>query len=409
MLARHEGQVTLVSGAIPGERVRVQVERAAAHVMWARTVDVIEPSPDRLEPLCDAACGGLSYAHIAYPRQCALKSEIVSDAFRRVGRMTLETPVEVVPSESQAYRMRARLHVQEGRFGFFREHSHVLCDAASTAQLRAESLAAVADVVSRLGPDLARCQAVIVSENLAGSQRILHLESSDEKPVMAVHLGGRLPAGVTGLATWVDGGVHVLAGDGRVTDSALELFPDAGRRPVPEGTLWSRAGAAFFQGNRYLIGPLTGRVLEHARGTVADLYAGVGLFAIGLSARGHRVLAIENDRVSAADLAFNAERQPDLEVHRGAVEHTVRRLRPGAFDTVILDPPRSGLSREAMAGILTLEARRIVFVSCDIATFARDAGRLVAQGYRMHGLEAFDMFPNTGHVETIAVFDRGIT
>jgi tRNA/tmRNA/rRNA uracil-C5-methylase (TrmA/RlmC/RlmD family) len=304
--------------------------------------------------------------------------------------------------------MRARLHVQDGRFGFFREHSHVLCDAAPTGQLRTESLAAVGDLVSRLGPDLARCQAVIVSENLAGSQRILHLESSDAKPVEGSHLRGHMPAGVTGLATWVDGSVQVLAGDDRVTDSALDLFPDPAARPVPAVTRWSRSGAAFFQGNRYLIGPLTGRVLEHARGTVADLYAGVGLFAVGLSARGHRVLAIESDRVSASDLTFNATGQPDLEVHRGAVEHTVRRLRPGAFDTVILDPPRSGLSRDAMAGILTLDAPRIVFVSCDIATFARDAGRLVAQGYRMHGLEAFDMFPNTGHVETLAVFDRGV-
>jgi tRNA/tmRNA/rRNA uracil-C5-methylase (TrmA/RlmC/RlmD family) len=200
--------------------------------------------------------------------------------------------------------------------------------------------------------------------------------------------------------------VHPLLGIPRVTDRASDLFPEAAARPVPDDTTWTRSAGSFFQGNRYLLGALTGRVLAEARGVVADLYAGVGLFAVGLAARGHRVLAIEGDRTGATDLSANAGPYPELEAHHGAIEHAARRLRPGAFETLVLDPPRSGVSREAMAALVALRAGRIVFVSCDIATFARDTARLVAHGYGLTSLEAFDMFPNTGHIETVAVFDR---
>jgi 23S rRNA (uracil1939-C5)-methyltransferase len=409
MLARRNGLVVLVSGAIPGERVRVEAERSASHVTWARTIEVLEASPDRREPLTDPACGGLSYAHIGYARQCALKSDIITDAFRRVGRLTLAGPPLVRASPELGYRMRARLHVRDGRFGFYREHSHDLCDAAATGQLQPGAWSAVAGLLERLGGEAARCQAVIVGENLSGAGRIVHLESRDDKVPDLAALGGELPAGLTGISAWLHGRVQTLAGADRVSDTALDLFPEASSRPVPSGTTWSRTAASFFQGNRHLLGALVAHVIAEVQGgTVADLYAGVGLFAVALASQGRRVLAIEGDRTSAADLAVNAAPFPTLEPHRQAVEHAAPRLRPGAFETVILDPPRTGLSREAMSALVGLEAPRIVFVSCDVATLARDAAKLREQGYEMVSLQAFDMFPNTGHVETVAVFDNRV-
>jgi 23S rRNA (uracil1939-C5)-methyltransferase len=409
MLARRDGLVVLVSGAIPGERVRAEVERSASHVTWARTIEVLEASPDRRDPIMDPACGGLSYAHIAYERQRALKSDVIGDAFRRVGRMRLDAPPPVLPSPEQGYRLRARLHVRDGRFGFYREHSHELCDAAVTGQLRPDTLSAVAELLERLGSERARCQAVIVAENLSGSDRILHLELRDDKVPDVSAVGEPLPGGVTGLSSWLHGRVHTLAGAGRVSDTAVDLFPEASSRPVPSETTWSRTAASFFQGNRYMLGALVGHVIAQVHGaTVADLYAGVGLFAVAMASQGRRVLAIEGDRTSAADLAVNAALFPTLEPHRQAVEHAAPRLRPRAFQTVVIDPPRTGLSREAMAGLLGLAAPRIVFVSCDVATLARDAAKLTQQGYELVGLQAFDMFPNTGHVETVAVFDSRV-
>ena len=132
MLARHDGQVVLVAGAIPGERVRARVERVSKQLAFAQTIDVLEASADRRIGAIDWTCGGSLYSHIAYDRQLALKSETVSDSFARIAKIQLPGSIPVMPSEEHGYRMRARLHVQQGRFGFFREGTHDLCDAAAT-------------------------------------------------------------------------------------------------------------------------------------------------------------------------------------------------------------------------------------------------------------------------------------
>ena len=111
MLARHDGRVVFVHGAIPGERVRARIEKVERQLAFATVVEVIEPSPDRRPAHVDLACGGCSYAHVAYPRQLTLKSDVIRDAFVRVGRVPLDTPVAVAASPERGYRMRARLHV----------------------------------------------------------------------------------------------------------------------------------------------------------------------------------------------------------------------------------------------------------------------------------------------------------
>src|SRR6185503_19960457 len=115
MLARHEGRVILVSAAIPGERVDVRIERIVTGVVYADTVDVVTPSPDRRGFADDWRCGGNVFAHIAYPRQLQLKAEIVHDAFARIGHLPLPSKTEIVGSPEQAYRMRARLHARDGK------------------------------------------------------------------------------------------------------------------------------------------------------------------------------------------------------------------------------------------------------------------------------------------------------
>ena len=131
MLARHAGQIVLLFGAIPGEQVRARVERRGKGVIFAEATDVLSPSPDR-RPAHDWHCGGNVFAHIAYPRQLQLKGEIIQDALGRIGRVPLAEPPAVIGSEEHGYRMRARLHAQGSRLGFYREGSHDLCDAVPT-------------------------------------------------------------------------------------------------------------------------------------------------------------------------------------------------------------------------------------------------------------------------------------
>jgi 23S rRNA (uracil1939-C5)-methyltransferase len=144
-------------------------------------------------------------------------------------------------------------------------------------------------------------------------------------------------------------------------------------------------------------------------GSVTDLYAGVGLFAISLAALGRTdVAAVEGDRYSAADLEANARPYGKaVAVAHASVEEYLERRSVRAPATLVLDPPRTGVSSEAMSGIIALKPQRVVYVSCDLATLARDARRFVESGYRLDHVEAFDLFPNTAHVETLAVFVRG--
>ena len=414
MIARDDGRIVFVSGAIPGERVRARVERTAKQLRWAATIEVLEPSPDRRTVPYDPACGGSAFAHIRYARQLELKQQILVDAFRRIARITLEAAPVVAPSPEGGYRLRARLHAKHGQLGFFLEGTHTICDASPTAQLLPEATAAAREVFGALGPRSADCDAVIVSENVAGTERVLHLEPRDHARLDDVADAIRAVAGeqtprLTGVTTIVrDELVHII-GTPSVTDTAASLF--AGASPLPGDAVWTRRAPSFFQGNRYLVGALVRRVIECAAGDRAvDLYAGVGLFSVALAANGAQVTAVEGEAFAAEDLATNARPFGSrLEVVRATVEDAVQRPSRPIPAAVVLDPPRTGVSPGALRSLAAWAAPTLVYVSCDPPTLARDAASLATFGYRLASLEAFDLFPNTPHVESLAVFTRSGT
>ncbi|HUF46284.1 MAG TPA: hypothetical protein VMM93_00645 [Vicinamibacterales bacterium] len=403
MIARHDGGIVLVAGAIPGERVVAHVERRSRDVVWARVVEILEPSPDRRDPPGDPACGGRAYAHIRYERQLAIKADVVADAFRRIGRITLPAPVAVAASPEKGHRLRARFQVVNGRAVFFREGTHDPCDARGTGQVADAALDAMARVAGVTGDRLGAVQALVLAENVPATERVVHFEPRDDARLEGAWT---LPDGITGLTTGVRGRAVPLAGSPTVTDTAEMLF--AGAPPVDAGVSWTRHATSFFQGNRFLTGALVRRVLAAAVGErVVDLYAGVGLFAVALAARGAEVAAVEGDRSSAADLEVNARPWPDrLHVIRRAVEAVVGTPPEPRPDVVVLDPPRTGVSRNALTGIAAWRTPCLVYVSCDPPTLARDAARLAEAGYTLIALDAFDLFPTTPHVETVAVFER---
>ena len=405
MLARHDGRVVLIAGAIPGERVRVAIERATRGVSFARVRDVIEPSADRRDPPCDPACGGAGYAHIRYERQLELKAEIVADALRRIARIPQPPSIVVQPSPERAYRLRARLHVRQRRAGFLLEGTHVLCDAGATGQLLPETMEAIDATLAALDNRLAECDALTIAENAAGSNRVVHIEPRDGARFDDLRARLPLPAGLSGLTTGRRDELTTLAGAATVTDRAADL--PGSSPPLDPLVSWTRRASSFFQGNRYLTGTLVRRVLEARRGDrFVDLYAGVGLFAVALAAAGATGLAVEGDRSSAADLDANASVwRARLRTMRASVEDAVTMPLDPAPDLVVLDPPRTGVTPEALRGVTAWAAPRVIYVSCDPPTLARDAARLAEHGYALTALEAFDLFPNTPHVEVLATFD----
>lgn len=403
MIARHEGEVLLVAGAIPGERVLARVTRAEKRVAFASTVRVLEPSPDRRAIGFDPACGGAVYAFVNYPRQLQLKSEIIRDAFTRIGHLPVEGPIEVSASPERGYRMRARFHIRDGKPGFYREGSHELCDARQTGQVLDASVDAVEAAVASLAAQGVTPLSVELSENIAADARALHVDVREVPSVDSLERAVAA-AGLTGCTARSTDTSACSAGDPIVSDPLVAL--SGGR--LHEGDL-RRHPEAFFQGNRFLIGSLVGTVMDAVpTGSVLDLYAGVGLFSVALAADGRgEVTAVEGDPVSSRDLLRNATPwRGQLRVIRSSVEAFLARGGRRPPDTLIVDPPRTGMSKEASDAIARVRAARLVYVSCDAPTMARDARRLVDAGYRLTSLQGFDLFPNTPHVETIGVFQR---
>ena len=403
MIARHDGQVILVAGAVPGERVVARLEKVERKVAFATVTDVRDASPDRREPFADPLCGGCVYSHINYPRQLEIKADVVRDAFLRIGRMPLADAVPVAPSPERGYRMRARLHVQDGRAGFYRVGTHILCDATPTGQLSDGAVHAIGAAVGAVNSAGARAGSIELTENVPGDSRVIGIHVDD-----ASRLGRDLIAGI--VADGAIAGMVVTDGQGRRSTSGESTVSDtlarltAGR--AAEGELRRRV-ESFFQGNRFLIADLVTSVMDAvpADGPVLDLYAGVGLFAVSLAGSGRRsITAVEGDRSSGSDLQRNAGVFGDaMVVVLESVESALRRLRQDV-GTVVVDPPRTGMTPEALDGIVRVRAGRIVYVSCDPATLARDARRLLDAGYRLESLRAFDLFPNTPHVESLGVF-----
>src|SRR6266850_2030344 len=395
MIARVDGQVVLVSGAIPGERVRARVERVGKGVAFAETFAVEEPSSDRREPFADPQCGGNLFGHIAYRRQLEIKSQVIADAFARIGHVTLPSAVAVSASPEDGYRMRARLHLRGHRIGFFREATHDVCDARPTRQL----LPATCDTLDRLSAavnslGIQDVREIGLSENVEATERVVHLDTTQP-------LDPRVLEKVLSVEGLTPGPYvnDVLA----IGDATLKL-----RRHV----------LAFFQGNRHLLRDLVAHVIERIPiGTsLLDLYAGAGLFSVAAAVlRGAWVIAVEGDKVAADDLHANgAASGAQITTVKGAVEGVAtgyaraiqRQYGQRLVETVIVDPPRTGMTKEALDAMLGTQAARLIYVSCDVATLARDARRIVDAGYAVSRADAFDLFPNTPHVETVVVFDK---
>jgi 23S rRNA (uracil1939-C5)-methyltransferase len=308
----------------------------------------------------------------------------------------------VVGSPEAGYRMRARLHVSTGRIGFFREGTHELCDPVQTGQLLPETCAVLRRIESHVAGEGRAITSLEIAENVPATERVCHVAIDGNVNVDAL-ASLSIETGLTGLtAARVDrSGVERLAGVPTVTD-VLYMSDDA----PPVAVRLRRDVRAFFQGNRYLLERLVRHVLARLpAGPLVDLYAGVGLFGVSaLAAGAPEVTLVEGDQVSGADLQDNAAPfGARARVQRTSVETYLHGARPGRGAAFLVDPPRTGMSREAVAGVIAQRPARIVYVSCDVATLARDVRAFIDGGYALDGLAGFDLFPNTAHVETVAV------
>ena len=408
MLAYDDGCVVLVTGAIPGERVRVRVDTRRHHVIHATVAEIIEPDRDRRDTSGDSACGGQLYRHIRYERQLTLKSEIVRDALHRIGRFEEVAPVPVMGSPERGYRLRARLHVGRRGLGFLRTGTRDICEVTTTGQLLPETERVVTELGQRLGCGgsvRTSLSHVDIAENVVGNERVVHYALRRRLTYGCLAEAASLP-GITGVTVCpARGGIERIAGSPTVGDPVNAVMGGVGST----GAVLRRHAASFFQANRYLISELVGTVCQRVSpGPVIDLYAGVGLFSVSLAARGESgVTAVERDRLAVTDLRRNTRPfGTRVGVVGASVESYLSQRTDRIIGTVVADPPRAGLARGLIERLVDLHARTIVYVSCDPATFARDLRRFREAGYDASDIQAFDQFPNTAHIELVATLRR---
>lgn len=403
-LGRHEGQVVFIPRALPGDLVRARIESARPGYVEAVTLALLEGGPDRRPSPCPyaARCGGCAYQELAYGGQLALKQAILRESLQRAGA-PWEGEIAVMPSPEEGWRIRASLHVGvEGgglALGLRREGTHEVVDLPRCLQLSEAMNRAARDLKSSLEgrPDLWRkVKGIDLAESPSGDALVAAIETDlDARPAVSLAFLARGAPGLSGLGV-VSGGRHrhflSLRGSPHVRAEVLGIPLRAHVR-------------SFFQGNRFLVEALARAVVDLVPrgGPVLDLYAGVGLFALPLAARGEPVVAVEIGPFAAEDAAANTRRArlERVRVLKGDVREALRSWPRQAGERVVLDPPRAGAGPEVATAIAERRPEAVVYVSCDPPTLGRDLAAFARAGYRPDRLLAFDLFPDTFHLETV--------
>ena len=385
-IARGEdGRVIFVEGALPGETVRVELTQERPGFARGRLLEVVDASPLRVAAPCPAVemgCGGCNWQHVARPAQLELKRDIVSDSLRRIAKVDDVPSARLVAIADDAQRTTVRAGVLGGRAAFHKRHSDELVGVAEC--LVAHPL--VAEVLAA-GRFPAASEVVVRAGAATGERLVI---TSPRRS------GVRVPD-------------DVLV----VSDQEVRTGHPAAVHEVVRGRTWRVSALSFFQSGPAAAEALTATVVEvvHALaadrsvGTVADLYAGVGLLggAVLDSGVGSRLVAVEADPFAVGDARSNLRGLPAAVVRR-----EVAKWRPQErdVDVVIADPARTGLGKPGTATVVATKAEHVVLVSCDPASFGRDTALLAEAGYRLAELAVVDVFPHTSHVEVVAGYSK---
>ena len=392
-LGRHDGRVIFVPYALAGETVRVEIAEDKGRYAFARLVEVLEGSPDRIPPPCPyfgpTGCGGCQWQHIDYQAQLRLKAGIVADQLTRIGKITDPLVHPTIPDGSGwAYRNHAQFHpAPGGGLGFQIAASSDVVPIGECLILHPM----LSDLYAILDPtfDLPTLTRLSLRAGTGTGDRMLVFQTADDLPP-----GLEIDLPVSCVLLLSDG-IHVnLIGNNHFTEMVADHT-------------YRISAPSFFQVNTgqaaQLVQFVTAYLGLQGNETVLDAYSGVGLFTRPLAKHAELVVSIEAAAVAVDDLLENTIDQDNVEVIEGSVEMVLSNL-DLPFDAAIVDPPRSGVDRFALDALVKHHPDRLVYVSCDPATLARDAKRLTRAGYQLIEVQPVDMFPQTHHVECIALF-----
>ena len=422
-VARTDGYVVFVAGGMPGDRVRAEVGKAKRAYAEARAVEILEPGPDRIEPVAEHP--GAAWQVLPYERQLEVKQEQVADALKRIGKLEGFELDPIVPAVAQ-WRYRNKMEYsfgtdddgalvcgfhEPGRFDRIVGVADVKLASERSNALREQVLAFCRE--EGLGAWDRRAQSgflrnVVIRESTRTGQAHVRLVTSPGE-MDAERFAGAIEAeGV--LWTQTESlGESTAGGSTRLLSGSAQLMEDLG------DLRFLVSPEAFFQTNTEMAEILYGAATEFAqlRGheRVFDLFCGIGSIALTLATRARSVVGVELVESAVADAIENAKLNEidNSSFYAGDIRTSMRELveRVGKPDVCVIDPPRAGLSAKVVRRVIEADPSRIVYVSCNPTTLAPNAAQLVEAGYVLRRVRPVDMFPQTPHIECVALLEAG--
>jgi 23S rRNA (uracil1939-C5)-methyltransferase len=415
-VARSEGLVVFVAGALPGDRVRVEITKAKKRFAEARTVELLQPSAERIADRCiheGEPCPGAPWQGLAYERQLTHKGEQVDEALRRIGGLDGFELEQIEPALEQ-WRYRNKLEYSFGErdgeptLGFHARGRWDLIVDVDDCQLASERGNAARNAVR----EWARLESVPAYDSRAreGTLRNLVVREGWRTGQIQTRL-------VTSAAAFPKPPVDLhtaIEGDSGGTDGPTGVLGEERLREELSGLKLEMSHGAFFQTNTEMAERLYAIAAEYAglsgSERVFDLYCGIGTIGLTMAAKAGEIWGVEIVPEAIADAERNAEQNKIENAHffAGSARTSVRPLieQAGKPDVVVIDPPRAGLSQKIVRRLIECEARKIVNVSCNPTTLAPNAAQLVEAGYTLRRVKPVDMFPQTPHIECVALLEK---
>jgi 23S rRNA (uracil1939-C5)-methyltransferase len=412
-MGRVNGKVVFVPFTAPGERVRVEVVRERKDYMEAVLKNIEQNSPWRVKPFCDlfGKCGGCQYQHLPYPEQLKLKEEILKDALQRLIRKGAFEVLAVIPSpHDRRYRIRAQLKVgmSAGRavLGFYAWRTHQVVEVQECPLLHPLVNGILEGLRNWLGErSKVPIQGVEIQVSPDEGKGVVSLRiEASYHPKMLEEIGQRI-SGVKGM---------IVKGKQKISWGEWTLFYDGPEFLGKKRLHIQTSGESFFQVNPYQNWNLMRKVVEWAGLTgqerVLDLFCGSGNLTLPLAQRARKVWGIDQDPQAIEHAAENARQNnlPNCQFIAASAEEGIKLVLKeiDSVDVVVLDPPRSG-ARGTLDLLASLRPPKILYVSCEQPTLARDLTRLIDLGYNVKRIQPLDMFPQTYHIEVIGELTRG--
>src|SRR5687768_6215275 len=387
------GRAVFVPFGLPGEHVRVRLTTEKKNFARGEIIEILDASKDRIQPKCKhfGECGGCHYQNLPYEKQLIVKTEILIDQLKRIGKIE-NPPVNAMigcPTPWN-YRNHVQFHLTElGRLGYFRSSDKInsLGKILPITECHLPELP-----INQLWPQLEfepDMNIERISIRAGDDDLVLILESdSPEPPELEIEAGISVAHVFEENAVVISGNDHVVL---RVLDRDFKV-----------------SAPSFFQVNTVM----SEKMVEHLLAflpisqstTLLDVYCGVGLFSAFFAPKCKTVIGVEASPSACDDFLFNLDEFDNVELYEGLAEDVIPHI-PVKADVILVDPPRTGLDKQVIDGILKLNPQMIAYISCDPSTLARDAARLITGGYRLKDVTPFDLFPQTYHIESISIFE----